>query len=372
MDRSKTENHPVNAAFRTISRKNLRNGIAVRIPNRLSDAVMTFPALKVLKESLPEYCGLFVIIPAYQTQLFEALPIVDKTVTLRRTDNGMWSKNERREVRQLRAGAIIILNRSARDVFSAKMTGIPRIIGFSGTAGDIFLDEKIAFTAAGTDSAHHSPLALQYLELAKTAGAGVWDGKLPRISSRIATNETDPLIGDICRHQQLLLIAPGVSGFPCWQNSNYRAVANFWIRHGGIVAIIGSAKEQTLGNAIGADLPKNKYFNLCGKTDICALLHLFRSAAYTVAGDSGLMRLGISLDIHGVVPVGPADFNETSPVTAKWKILVSKSDCPAASGNCSKGVNCPYIPSVRQVLKNIKAAAERLHFPLRKKGKKQL
>ena len=369
MDKTKTQISPERNGKKHDTLRNLRNGIVVRIPDRLSDAVMTIPALKVLKESLPEHCGLFVIIPAFMTQLFEALPIVDKTVTLRKSKK-LWTGNERREVRRLRAGAIVIFNRSAKDVISAKLAGIPQIIGFSGSIFDILLSAKIPFVARKTDAEHHSPIALQYLELAKAAGAGEWDGVVPPIASRIATAETEQTIHDICRHTQLLLIAPGVSGPPCWPSSGYRAVAKYWIRHGGIVAIIGSAGERSLGNAICSSLPKNKYFNLCGKTDICALLHLFRSAAYTIAGDSGLMRLGIALDIHGLVPVGPADFADTDPVTSKWKILFSKRNCPGAKGACNHHGNCAHLPTVHQVLKAIHQSAKELHFPFRETAKK--
>lgn len=369
MDKTETKLRPEKAGKKTCTLRDLRNGIVVRIPDRLSDAVMTIPALKVLKESLPEHCGLFVIIPAFMTQLFEALPIVDKTVTMRKSGK-MWSKNERREIRQLRAGAIVIFNRSPKDIISAKLAGIPQIIGFSGSVCDALLSAKIPFIARATDAEHHSPIALQYLELAQAAGAGEWDGIVPPIASRIATAETEQVIHDICRHTQVLLMAPGVSGTPCWPSASYRAVAKFWIRHGGIVAIIGSAGERSLANAICSSLPKNKYFNLCGKTDICALLHLFRSAAYTIAGDSGLMRLGIALDIHGLVPVGPSDFAATDPVTAKWKILFSKRNCSGGKGACNHNGNCPHLPTVHQALKAIRQSAQELHFPFREFAKK--
>ena len=346
--------------------RNWRNGVVVRIPNQLSNAVMTFPALFELKKILPEYCGLFVIIPAFMTQLFEALTIVDKTIPLRNA-NAMWSKKERRKVLQLRAGAIVLFNESAKDVISARLSRVPKIFSFSGTGCDMLLTGKIPRPANPDNPEHHSHLAMQYLELVKLLGAGEWDGVLPKISSRIATNETDPQIRDICRHPQILLVAPGFSGTQCWPAENYKKVADYWIRHGGIVVVLGSASERVIGSAVISGLPKKKCFNLCGKTDICALLHLFRSAAYTIAGDSGLMRLGIALDVHGLVPVGPYDFSHTDPVTEKWQIISSRSK------NCAKncpGINCKRIPTAMQAIRMIRKAAQELHFPFRKAAKK--
>ncbi len=343
--------------------RNWRNGVLVRIPNQLSDAVMTFPALLELKKILPQYCGLFVIIPGFMTQLFEALPIVDKTIPLRTAD-AMWTKKERREVRQLRAGAIVLFNTSIKDIISARMSRVPKIFGFNNSGCDMLLSAKIPRRLNPDNPEHHSPLAMQYLELVKLLGAGEWDGRLPRVSSRIATDETNPLIRDICRHPQILLLAPG-SSKQCWPAENYRAAANYWIRHGGIVVVIGSASERTLGNAVLQSLPRKKCINLCGKTDFCALLHLFKAAAYTLAGDSGLMRLGITLDVHGLVPVGPPDFDRTDPVTSKWRMLVTGTKACKSGKNCQSG-NCPGKPTARQVIREIRRAAKELNFPFRK------
>ena len=348
--------------------RNWRNGVLVRIPNQLSDAVMTFPALFELKKILPKYCGLFVIIPGFMTQLFEALPIVDKTIPLRST-NTLWNKKERREVRQLRAGAIVLFNDSVKDIISARMSRVPKLFGFSNSGCDILLSAKIARRSNPNNPEHHSPLAMQYLELVKLLGAGEWNGVLPRVSSRIATDETDSQIRDICRHPQILLVAPGSSGNQCWPAENYRAAANYWIRHGGIVVVIGSASERILGDAVIQSLPRRKCFNLCGKTDFCALLHLFKSAAYTLAGDSGLMRLGITLDVHGLVPVGPPDFDKTDPVTAKWRILFSRTIHCKTGKKCQSG-KCPGKPSARQVIREIRRAAAELNFPFRKAARK--
>ena len=46
-----------------------RNGMAVRMPNHLGDAVMALPALGQLRRILPEHCALFVIAPVGQKAL---------------------------------------------------------------------------------------------------------------------------------------------------------------------------------------------------------------------------------------------------------------------------------------------------------------
>ena len=65
-----------------------RNGMAVRMPNHLGDAVMALPALGQLRRILPEHCALFVIAPVGQKALYSSLPIVDGTILLERIHSG--------------------------------------------------------------------------------------------------------------------------------------------------------------------------------------------------------------------------------------------------------------------------------------------
>ena len=54
-----------------------RNGMVVRMPNHLGDAVMALPALGQLRKIVPESCALYCLAPAVQRALYHALPFVD-------------------------------------------------------------------------------------------------------------------------------------------------------------------------------------------------------------------------------------------------------------------------------------------------------
>jgi hypothetical protein len=62
--------------------EDFRNGIVVRTPNWLGDAVMAIPAILQLKKILPDFCGLFVVTPAPLKALFEALPFVNQVIPI--------------------------------------------------------------------------------------------------------------------------------------------------------------------------------------------------------------------------------------------------------------------------------------------------
>ena len=60
----------------------MRNGVVVRMPNWLGDAVMALPALRQLKNMLPEHCALAVITPRGMRPFYHALPWVDLILPL--------------------------------------------------------------------------------------------------------------------------------------------------------------------------------------------------------------------------------------------------------------------------------------------------
>ena len=92
-----------------IDQKILRDGILVRSPNWLGDAVMTFPALRQLKKMLPPTCGLMVLCPAGLAPLFRALDCVDEVLTLK-DPHAFMSAEEREEVKEHRPGLAIFFN----------------------------------------------------------------------------------------------------------------------------------------------------------------------------------------------------------------------------------------------------------------------
>lgn len=359
--------HPGNLPeFRITKVRKWRNGIAVRMPNHLGDAVMSIPAIMELKKIIPENCGLFVITPAYMTGLFESMPIVDAIVPLAKP-HAMWSKTESTEIKQLRPGAIILFNHSPRDAFSARFAGIPEVYGAARRGRSLLLTRALRFPRREPGNPKHSHQTMRYLALTSALGAPEWNGELPVIEPKVKIDEIAPEISALCRHPQLLLLAAGAAygAAKRWPAENFAAVAKYWIRHGGIVAVLGSKGEREIGEKVCADLPSNKIFNLCGKTGMCELIHLFKSAAYTVANDSGLMHFGAILDTHGIVPFGPTDFTDTGPITPKWKILSDRVHCaPCLKHSCPKGEKICMTPlTAARIIREVRKMVRELNIP---------
>ena len=141
-----------------------------------------------------------------------------------------------------------------------------------------------------------------------------------------------------------------------WKTKNFQEVANWWIKEGGIVAALGSAKEKGIAAAVVNSLPDGKAYNLAGETDICELMYLLRNSKICVANDSGIMHLSAVLGKRGIAVFGPTDHSATGPISNRWRIVYNKLSCsPCFKRECPHGRNeCMELCSSSQVVEQIK------------------
>ena len=324
-------------AFTPVTVKNWRNGVAVRMPNHLGDAVMALPALMQLKKILPPHCGIFVITPAGNRELYDALEFVSGVLLLSGAHRS-WSWQEIRELRKLRCGCAIAFNNSPRDVIAMRLAGVPSIYGNAARGRSLLLTKAFRFPKRIPGDATQSHQTMRYLAMTAALGAPAWQGELPQFTPP-PLDELNFECSFLLRCPNLLLLAPGAAygAAKRWSRENFNAVAKYWIGRGGTVAALGSPGEKEIADGALTDCPPDKAFNLCGKTGLFTLMHLFKAACCTVANDSGLMHLGAVLDTCGIVPFGPTDFTDTGPITGKWRLISDCVECaPCLKHSCPR------------------------------------
>jgi len=314
-----------------------RNGLFVRMPNHLGDAVMALPALRALRGILPPACALFVITPEPLRQLYAALDCVDGTVGFK--DPHKWWDNEvREEIRSLRMGACVLFNNSLRDVISLRLAGVPRLYGAAKRGRSILLTRGFRFPKRRSRELAAAHQAKRCLAIAAALGADVSSPAMPEFDlSKLMPPLTDTLSA-LSRHPLHLVLAAGAAygAAKRWPEQNFGKIAEFWVRHGGVVSVVGGAGESAIGDLVLAGLPPERCFNLCGKTTLNSLMGVLKSAALCVANDSGVMHLAAALGTPGVAVFGPTDPAATSPVSDKWILLYEKLPCaPCFKRVCS-------------------------------------
>jgi heptosyltransferase-2 len=341
---------------RPLNMEHIRDGLIVRVPNWLGDIVMTLPALMQLKKILPEYCGLFVICSPGVKDLLESLPIIDYVIPLEKVHSN-WSRNDIKKISQLKAGAGILFNNSLRDAVFMRLSGIKHLYGAKARGRSMLLKRSFDFPARFSEGLNRMHHTRKYLSIVKALGAPDWDGSLPEFKIKHDLSKSKAEIRNICAHSSLMTIAAGAAygGSKRWSAQRYKEVANWWIKEGGIVAVLGSDKEKDIAAEVITGLEREYAFNLAGKTNICELMHILRSARICVANDSGIMHLSAVLGKPGVAIFGPTDYTATGPISDTWRVIYEKLSCsPCFKRECPRGHNkCMDLCRTTQVVKQI-------------------
>jgi len=355
--------------FEKIPPGNFRNGVIVRMPNHLGDAVMALPALAALKQIIPANCGLFVITPAGISQLYRALPFVDDIVPLARPHK-FWSRGEIRMVKRLRRGVAVLFNHSIRDAVCLKLARIPELYGEPTRNRGFLLKGKFPFPPKEKGQYSSSHQAMRYLAIAEALGGKAIDSFMPEFTIPCAPGELTGVTPAVFYHPLVLTLAPGAAygAAKRWPHEYYAKVGAWWIRHGGICFLCGSKAEADICEKIQKQLPGKRCFNLAGKTDLFSLMYIFRFSRFAITNDSGLMHLAAALKCPGLTVFGPTDLFDTGPVSSQWLMLHEREKCAP----CLKRV-CPYNHPVctlkmtpTMVIRTLKEEAARLHIPLEK------
>lgn len=329
-----------NFEIREIGRYDWKDGLAVRAPNWLGDAVMTFPAMLQLKLLLPEKCGLFVICPKGFVPLYRSMPIVDLVIGLENA-HSFPSRAEFGSMRRLNAGVGVVFNNSFRDVLTMRLAGIRPVFGASARCRSILLERAFDFPPRKDRELNKPHHAAKYLSMAYAVGAPRWNGVFPEIKVQLPKEEYSDTLRSALSMNKLMAVAAGAAYGDAkrWSAAKFREVCRWWIESmGGSVAILGTSKEKDVAAELAQGLPPEKTLDLSGRTSMEELILLLQHSGMCVANDSGIMHLAAALGCPGVAVFGSTDPAATSPVSSKWRIVFDKKECaPCFKRICPDG-----------------------------------
>ncbi|MBI4464289.1 MAG: lipopolysaccharide heptosyltransferase II [Acidobacteria bacterium] len=350
-------------AVKTLRTESLQRGnILVRVPNWIGDAVLCLPALRALREALPEAEITLVARPWVQEIFARAEPRCRVIgYDLQGPHKGLWGRwRLASELGRKKFDAAILFQNAFDAALLAALAGIPIRAGYARHGRRLLLTHPVAVPQKGETPPHESHY---YLELLRRLGViegypqvreislvkhGTAEEARHQLEKRIAL-----LGGSIRNGQPLVGLSPGATYGTAkrWPAEQFAELAAR-LRHelGAACIFFGSPQESVLVDSL---LPRagKETISLAGKTSLADFLELVPGCDLYVTNDTGTMHVAAALGVPTLAIFGPTDEQATCPLGPHVQWLVGSAECrPCLLRQCPIDHRCMTSISVDRVL----------------------
>lgn len=322
-------------------------------PSWVGDMVMAQVLFILLKQRDPD-CRITVLAPAWSRALLDRMPEVEASINMPvghgKVDLGARWNLAHKLVPERYDWAIVLPN-SFKSALIPAMAGVPKRTGWRGEMrfwllNDIRLLRKDRY-----------PLMIErFAALAYPPDRSLPES-LPRPKLQINKERVDELTGqlDLSLEQPVLALCPGAEfgSAKRWPEQYYAEVAAAMMARGWQVWLLGSERDQPVGQAIidaitNSEQAQSRYlnreqiFNLAGRTELADAIDLLSAASLVVSNDSGLMHIAAALARPLVVIYGSTSPGFTPPLADRVEVLSIPVDCgPCFQRECpQKHLKC--------------------------------
>ena len=312
--------------------------LLVRAPNWLGDVVLSLPALRDLRRAFPA-SRLEVLARPWVAGLYAAVPEVDGVVESRGTLADARSLRGRYDLG-------LLLPNSFASAFTLWRAGIPERWGYATDARGALLTRscRVRASVLGRSQVYYYRAMLEGLglQVSGPADASLACPEAWAERGRALLGSPGPWIG----------INPGAAYGTAkrWPPERFAAAAALVARRSAAqVAIVGSAAERPLAEAIAAQLGGAARV-LCGETTLAELVGVLRELRLLLTNDSGPMHLAAALGTPLVAVFGSTDWTETAPVSERARVVREETECaPCKLRECPIDHRCMARVAVDRV-----------------------
>ncbi|MDR3579880.1 MAG: lipopolysaccharide heptosyltransferase II [Oryzomonas sp.] len=317
--------------------------ILIRGVNWIGDAVMTTPAIGVVREHYP-HAELTVLANPLVAELFLPHDWVDKVMVFDRKGAHHGVTGRLRLASELRKRSFdmaIILPNSFDSALVPWLAGIPVRLGKSSDGRSLLLTDRYAEDV--TPPLRHE--VRYYLNLVRHFGITGED-----VVPRLCTTPTEDraaevmLAGEgILTGDRVIAINPGATygSAKRWYPDRFadvaRRLAEEWRAR---IVLFGSPGEAD----IAADIERRlggACLNMAGRTTVRELMALIKRSDFMVTNDSGPMHIAAAFGVPLVAIFGPTDHTGTAPYTDRAVIVRKDTACaPCKLRECPTDHRC--------------------------------
>jgi heptosyltransferase-2 len=144
-----------------------------------------------------------------------------------------------------------------------------------------------------------------------------------------------------------------------WPATYFAGVADYLVRQGNQVWLLGSEKDRPVANQIQQDA-RHELTNLCGETQLQDVVDLMALMPQVITNDSGLMHVAAAVGCEVIAIYGSSTPEYTPPLTQRAKILYQGLPCsPCFERECPLGhTQCLTLITVEKVIEAIQDSAK--------------
>ncbi len=297
--------------------------ILIRSVNWIGDAVMTTPALSVIREHFP-HAEITILANAMVSHLFLHHPGIDTIITFDRQGKHHGIAGRLRLAAELRKHAFdlaIILPNSFDSALVPWLAGIPHRIGKCSDGRTLLLNGRF-IPEKRTVACHEVEY---YLNLMRYFGI---TGNCTQPHLFITPEEEDrasTLLAEqgIQPDDFVLGINPGASygSAKRWYPDRFAEVARRLAAEWSAKVVIFGGPGET---AIAADIEsrlEGTAVNVAGKTSVRELMALIKRCNFFITNDSGPMHIAAAFDVPLVAIFGSTDHTGTSPYSSNAVVV---------------------------------------------------
>ena len=291
--------------------------LLVRATNWLGDAVMSLPAIRVIREIFPR-AHLAMAARPWVADLYARESSIDEIIVC----NGGRRQFAAR-LREERFDCAILLPNSFDAALTAWMAQIPERVGYARDGRSLLLTRAIPVPEPGDIPRHER---FYYLELLRRAG---WLEHLPPVEAiRLDAIDTARAAGerrlaDLGIRGPAIGISPGAAfgGAKRWPAERFAETAR---KLSGTPLVFGSRSEREICEQVASAVGGR---NLAGETSLNDFIELAAACRLFLTNDSGAMHVASALGIPTIAVFGATDDTATGPTGPFARVLREFAEC---------------------------------------------
>ncbi|MBC8167495.1 MAG: lipopolysaccharide heptosyltransferase II [Bryobacteraceae bacterium] len=331
--------------------------ILVRATNWVGDAVMSLPALQVLRERFRD-AHIAVLARPWVADIYAREPFADELIAY--TAGRGWRDSGSKlklaaELRRRKFDMAVLLQNAFEAAALVWLAGIPRRIGYDRDARGFLLTDAIAVPKSGEIPAHQR---FYYLELLRRAGIVDALPEWPAIRLSCAHRAAEAGRARFAEKgwSRITGVSPGAAFGTAkrWLPERFASAA---ADLGNPVALFGSGDERELCEVIAEAIRRRglEVWNCAGQTRLAEYIDLAAACSVYLTNDSGGMHIASALGVATVAVFGATDHDATGPTGPLARIVREPVDCSPCllrecpiDHRCMTGVSTSSVVAVAQ------------------------